>query len=266
MIFRVCVGLIFMAGGGLAFLSAYNRARLGGPTPLFLSGRGVRRGYRRAERTFYLAGFLMGLASLVLTFSKPRSPSEIVFLVVGLTWMLCLVVFVLQVAFNRPKWWIDPRMRDDEGALVTWWHQKTGKTPRQTPREAVAVAPTAPTAPVEQAPASVVQHVPEGSTGSVTIHRRREVYGMAAWYRVLVDGKPAGRLRVGKELTLELPAGEHMFQAKSGPSSSAVLRQFVAPDATLRIEVSHTPLGEDETLVDRALANRDILRLTVESA
>lgn len=101
--------------------------------------------------------------------------------------------------------------------------------------------------------------------GSVTLYRRWEYFGALSRYLILVDGERVGRLRVGKELTINLPAGEHSFQAKVTWTGSPTAIHTLAAGDHLRILISRAPLREDETMIEQSLTSEGSLQLTIES-
>ena len=77
------------------------------------------------------------------------------------------------------------------------------------------------------------------SNGVLRIIRRKRFVDALRSYSVSVNRAPAGRIRDGEVLTLELPAGEALVEAHIDWCGSEPIRVLVEPDKVTQIEVSN---------------------------
>jgi hypothetical protein len=79
-------------------------------------------------------------------------------------------------------------------------------------------------------------------TGRLTIRRPGQYADKARTYRIFVDGAPAGTIKSGDELTLDLTVGEHVIQARIDWCRSNALKLSVRSGTPIELEVGSNAL------------------------
>lgn len=121
----VLVGALVTLVGAVPMFSASVRERVKGPVPfLFPSSAAVKRGYWRAQQWLHLSVVCLGLTAVCAAFSS--SVGRTLAAVCALLFLASSAVFIIQVAFNRPRYWIPREAAADTGALVAWIHARRG--------------------------------------------------------------------------------------------------------------------------------------------
>jgi len=79
-------------------------------------------------------------------------------------------------------------------------------------------------------------------TRRLTIRRPSQYADKARAYRIFVDGAPAGTIKAGGEISLDLPPGEHEILARIDWCRSNALKVVVSSNGAIAAEVGSNAL------------------------
>jgi hypothetical protein len=100
------------------------------------------------------------------------------------------------------------------------------------------------------------------SVGVLTFYQGRTWQDFFRAYDVTVDGTVSGRLKRGSELSLELPPGNYLCQARISWTGSQTVAALVTAGHTTRL---HVLPGIEGDRMERALSEDAYLRIEVDT-
>jgi hypothetical protein len=83
-------------------------------------------------------------------------------------------------------------------------------------------------------------------------------------YRLVIDGQPCGKIRSGSEVSVEVPAGHHVAQARIAWTGSPELAFSVEPGEIVRLKVE--PAGDATQALGQVLGPSSWLLLSRDAS
>lgn len=102
---------------------------------------------------------------------------------------------------------------------------------------------------------------PSMLTGRITFYRKRALQDFFRSYTILVAGEEIGALKRNGSLSVDLPAGPHICQARISWTGSPEQSIDVLANAETRVCVNPTPRGSAVGNMSRSLSTADWLML-----
>lgn len=170
--------------------------------------------------------------------------------------LICVALYELILNFNRPKFLVPPKHRHEPGAIAGRRRRKHDRVPLKTDWRSAepAVRAAFEAAAAQALPASPV---PPGS--AVILVARRRTVGIRdslRGYKIVIDGRPAGKVKRGQTAELPAPPGQHDMRLQIGRWASRSV--IIDASAGEVIRLTCEPDGPDAQPYRRTEDNRRV--------